>query len=141
MVSAATELDVGAEAAGVDAVAVAAVLHLQLLEAGGIDHAPQRRLVQDLALGRARLGHPAGLGDGRALLVGQRLLHGAFLRVLLAEPLHGQLVGGLGWFVGHEFTGGGGCARSLSIRERRGESAAGGLETLRLRHSLVYAGW
>src|SRR5262249_25361610 len=48
--------------------------------------------VQDLALGHLRLVHAPRLGDARLLRVGERALHDAALLVLLAQPLHRELV-------------------------------------------------
>src|SRR5213594_356094 len=80
-------------------VAPKTLLHLcDLLVGTGL---AKRRLVEDLALGDLRAVDLAGLGNRSLLLVRERALIGAGLRILLPETLHRELERALRAVVGH----------------------------------------
>src|SRR6185295_2311124 len=71
---------------------------LELLHALRVAHGVP---VEDLPLGHLRLVDAPGLRDRRLLLGGQRALHDAAFLVLLAKPLHRELVRALRSAVRH----------------------------------------
>src|SRR5262249_47230081 len=90
-----------AVAVAAEALPVAGQLRVGLLDVLGRLGLPEGVLVEDLALGDPGLVALPDLGDGCLLGLGQWSLRGAALLVLLAQPLHGQLVGRLGAVAAH----------------------------------------
>ena len=69
---------------------------------GGIENGPHPSLVQEFHFGELGFEEVPHLRDGCFLRVGQRLLLDARFGVFLPQPLHRELVGGLGGVVGHD---------------------------------------